>query len=92
MYMDKDTTSRDGAEEAWEAIKLLDDPPESLLALLSWEEADGQVTSVYVWESAADRGQVAAERVMPLFQQGILNEERHGSPHPVPAVKIFLRT
>lgn len=91
MYMDKVTTTRDAAEEVYSASRLLDDPPESLLALLAWEEEDGQVTTVSVWESAASRGQVAADRFMPLFDQGVL-DERHGSPHPVPTVRIYLRT
>ena len=91
MFMDKVTTTRNAAEETWSESRLLDDPPTSLLALLSWEEEDGQVTTVSVWESAASRGQVAADRMMPLFEQGVL-DERHGSPHPVPAVRIYLRT
>jgi hypothetical protein len=90
MYMDKVTTSREAAEEVWNESGLLDDPPTSLLALLAWEEQDGQVTTVSVWESAAARGDVAVSRVMPLFEQGIL-DERHGSPHPVPVVRIHLR-
>ncbi len=89
-YLDKVTTSREAAEEVWASSRLLDDPPDTLLALLAWEEADGQVTSVSVWESAASRGDVAVERVMPLFERGIL-DDRHGSPHPVPTVRIYLR-
>jgi hypothetical protein len=91
MYMDKVTTSRDAAEEVWSESRLLDDPPGSLLALLAWEEEEGQVTTVSVWESAASRGEVAADRVMPLFEQGVL-DGRHGSPHPVSAVRIYLRS
>jgi hypothetical protein len=91
MFMDKVITTRAAAEETWSASSLLDDPPSSLLALLSWEEEDGQVTTVSVWESAASRGQVAADRMMPLFERGVL-DERHGSPRPVPAVRIYLRT
>lgn len=45
MFMDKVTTSRDAAEEVLRESRLLDDPPSSLLALLSWEEG-GQVTTV----------------------------------------------
>jgi hypothetical protein len=58
MFMDKVTITRDAAEEVWNASKLLDDPPPSLVALLAWEEEDGRVTTVSVWESAASRGQV----------------------------------
>jgi hypothetical protein len=91
MYMDKVITTRSAAEEVLSASKLLDEPPSSLLALLSWEEQDGQVTTVSVWESAASRGQVAADRMMPLFEQGVL-DERHGSPRPVQTVRIYLRS
>lgn len=90
MFMDKVTTTRDAAEQVWNASKLIDDPPSSLLALLSWEEEGGQVTTVSLWESAAARGQVAAERMMPLFERGVL-DERHGSPRPVETVRIYLR-
>jgi hypothetical protein len=91
MYMDKVVTTPGAAEEVLSASKLLDDPPGSLLALLSWEEPDGEVTTVSVWESAASRGQVAMDRMMPLFEQGVL-DERHGSPHPVKTVRIYLRS
>lgn len=90
MFMDKVTTSRDAAEEVFRESRLLDDPPRSLLALLSWED-NGQVTTVSVWESASDRGQVAADRILPLFQRGVLGEQ-HGSPHPVDPVRVYLRT
>lgn len=90
MFMEKVTTTRDAVEEVFEESKLLDEPPTSLLALLSWEEDDGRVTTVSVWESAAARGQMAVDRMMPLYEQGVL-DERHGSPHPVPAVRIYLR-
>lgn len=90
MFIDKVTTTRDAAEEVRRESRLLDDPPSSLLALLSWEE-DGQVTTVSVWESAADRGQVAADRMLPLFERGVLGE-RHGSPRPVDPVRAYLRT
>lgn len=90
MFMDKVTISRDAADEVFQESKLLDEPPTSLLALLSWEEDDGRVTVMSVWESAADRGQWAADQMMPLFERGVL-DERHGSPHPVPPVRIYLR-
>jgi hypothetical protein len=41
MFGDKFTTTHDAAEEVWHESKLLDDPPSSLVALLSWEEDDG---------------------------------------------------
>jgi hypothetical protein len=90
MFMDEVTITREAAEEVWTASTLLDDPPPSLMVLLAWEEDDGRVTTVSAWESAASRGQVAADRMMPLFERGVLGE-RHGSPHPVPAVTIYLR-
>ncbi|MBW3657911.1 MAG: hypothetical protein KY457_04690 [Actinobacteria bacterium] len=89
MFMDKVTIARDAAEDVWRESRLLDDPPAGLLALLAWEE-DGQVTAVSLWESAADRGQAAADRMLPLFERGVLGE-RHGSPHPVEAVRVHLR-
>lgn len=90
MFMDRITIGREALEEVLQASGLIEDPPSSLLAFVSWEEDDGQVTAISVWETASDRGQYAADTMMPLFEQGVLGEQ-HGSPHPVRPVHVHLR-
>ena len=46
---------------------------------------------VTLWESAGARGQAAMERMMPLFESGVL-DERHGEPHPVQPVHVYVRS
>ncbi|HKJ57481.1 MAG TPA: hypothetical protein VJ978_16000 [Nitriliruptoraceae bacterium] len=91
MFMDKVTTDRNALDEVMAASRLLDDPPDGLLAALSWEHGDGQATMVTLWESPGARGQVAMERMMPLFESGAL-DERHGEPHPVEPVHVYVRS
>jgi hypothetical protein len=42
-----------------------------------------------VWESPAARGAFAAERMVPLFEAGILGEE-HGHPERVTPLHVYL--
>lgn len=70
--MDKATIDPEALDEVLEASALLHDPPEGMLAALSWEEDDGPVTMVSLWESPGARGQAAMERMMPLFETGLL--------------------
>ena len=90
MFMDKVTMDREALDEVMDASRLLDDPPDGLLAALSWEDGDGQATMVSLWESPGARGQAAMERMMPLFESGVL-DERHGDPHPVQPIHAFVR-
>ncbi|MBY5163922.1 hypothetical protein [Salsipaludibacter albus] len=90
MFMDKVTTDRDALDEVMDASRLLDDPPDGLLAALSWDDGDGRATMVSLWESPGARGQAAMERMMPLFESGVL-DERHGDPHPVRPVHVYVR-
>jgi hypothetical protein len=90
VFIDRVTTSRTALEEVIREGRLLSDPPEAMVAMLSWEVEDGQVTTITVWDSASERGAFAAERMMPLFEAGVLGEA-HGSPRPVKAVHAYVR-
>ncbi len=70
--------------------RLLSDPPDAMIAMFSWEVDDGRVMSLSVWDSAEERGAFAAERMMQLFQSGVLGEE-HGSPRPARVVHTYVR-
>jgi hypothetical protein len=90
VFIDSVTISRSALEEVVREGRLLSDPPEAMVAMFSWEVEDGQVTSITVWDSASERGAFAAERMMPLFEAGVLGEE-HGSPRPVKTVHAYVR-
>lgn len=89
MFMDRVTVDRAAHDELIEATRLLDDPPDGLLAALSWEEQDGQVTMVSLWESPGARGDATTERILPLVEAGML-DGRHGDPEPVRAVAVHV--
>lgn len=90
MFIDIVTTSRSALEDVIREGRLLSDPPKAMIAMLSWELEDGQVRTITVWDSASERGAFAAERMMPLFEAGVLGEA-HGSPHPVRTVHAYVR-
>lgn len=80
----------EGAEAPLESIKrlfdkscLVSDPPPGLRAAVAWETPDGQGRALVVWDSAGERGDWAAERVVPLFAAGELEGvPESGRLHP----------
>ena len=70
----------------WELVahhsKLVSEPPEGLLACIVLPEGDGQMRGFTVWETAAQRGDWAAQVMMPLFESGVLADV---SSHPCPS-------
>lgn len=90
MFIDKITVSREVIQTVLTEARMIDDPPEGLAALLSWEEADEQVTMVMCWDTPAHRGEFAAQRMMPLFERGVLGEEA-GDPDRVVPVEVYIR-
>ncbi|MDX1690282.1 MAG: hypothetical protein R3290_04575 [Acidimicrobiia bacterium] len=90
MFVDIVTTSLSALEDVVREGRLLSDPPEAMAAMFSWHEDDGQITTITVWDSAGERGDFAAERMMPLFEAGTLGEQ-HGSPRPVRTVHTYIR-
>lgn len=90
MFIDSVTTSRSALEDVIREGRLLSDPPEAMVAMLSWEVEDGQVETITIWDSASERGAFAAERMMPLFEAGVLGEA-HGSPRLLRTVHAYVR-
>jgi hypothetical protein len=88
--MDKVTLDRAALDEVMDASRLLDDPPDGLVAALSSEDDDGQATMVSLWESPGARGQAAMERMMPLFEAGVLGDS-HGDPRPVRPLHVYVK-
>jgi hypothetical protein len=70
--------------ERWnERLRLLDDPPEALIASIAWDSGDGEVTGVSVWETPGAIADFFMERVGPFV--GAEGEppnkpQRHGEP------------
>jgi hypothetical protein len=79
MFAETITTEPSLAQAVWDHSRLFTEPPAGLLAAITWESGGDDVTAVMVWESPAARGAFAAERMVPLFEAGILGEE-HGPP------------
>lgn len=66
-----------------ERLRLLDDPPEALVASIAWESADGEVTGVNVWETPRAIAEFFMERVGPLVEaegEPTSKPRRHGEP------------
>jgi hypothetical protein len=83
-----------GPVRDWEAVKarsgLLADPPDGLLSCVVLPDGDGRLTATMVWESPGQRGDWAAEVMMPLFESGQMDDV--GShPEPVEPIDLFVR-
>jgi hypothetical protein len=89
MFAETITLERSLLQAVWDHSRLFTDPPAGLLAAITWESGGDDVTAVMVWESPAARGDWAAERMVPLFEAGILGEE-HGHPERVTPVQVYL--
>lgn len=90
MFIDRTTAPRAVIRTVLTEARMLDDPPAGLAALLSWEEPDDQVTIVMCWDSPAHRGEFAAERMMPLFERGVLGEAA-GDPDRLTPFEVYVR-
>ena len=78
----------------WELVReksgLLDDPPDALLACIAVPSGEEEVSVIMVWESAGQRGDWAAEIMMPLFEAGEF-EGTTTSPKPVKPISMYLK-
>ena len=90
MFVDMVT----GPMSEWELVaehsKLVAEPPDGLLACIVLPEGDGQMRGITVWETPGQRGDFAAEVMMPLFESGVLASVQN-SPEPVRPVALFVR-
>lgn len=90
MFVDTITVPRPEWEFVIAKTRIVDDPPEGLLAAIAWDAGGGEVTAVMVWETPAARGNFSADKMMPLLADappGALA----GSLAPVDPVTLFLR-
>lgn len=83
MFVETITTSRDEWDSWNERLRLLADPPAALVASIAWQTANGDVTSVNVWESPEAVADFFVERVRPLVEaegEPATAPTRHGEP------------
>ncbi|MGI9577556.1 MAG: hypothetical protein ACR2OH_05125 [Microthrixaceae bacterium] len=66
------------------------DPPPGLRACIVVPEGDHEMTMVWVWDTPGQRGDWAAEVMVPLFESGELAEVTT-NPAPVEPIDLFLR-
>lgn len=90
MFIDKVTAPREVVQKVLTEARMIEDPPERLAVLLSWEEADEHVTMVMCWDTPAHRGDFAVQRMMPLFDGGVLGEEA-GDPDRLVPFRVDVR-
>lgn len=84
----------EGPLSDWELVReksrLLDDPPDGLLACIVTPVGDDAIHGVMVWETPGQRGDWAAAVMMPLFESGALAGVT-SNPSPTTPVDVFLR-
>ena len=68
MFVETITTTRDEWDRWNERLRMLADPPEALVASIAWQTANGDVTSVNVWESPEAVADFFIERVRPIVE------------------------
>jgi hypothetical protein len=82
MFAETVTIARPLTQAVWDHSRLFSEPPVGLLVAIAWESGGDEVTTVMVWQTPAARGDFAAERMVPLFDAGVLGAE-HGHPERV---------
>lgn len=83
-----------GARRDWETVRdksrVLEDPPDGLLACIALPKGDDEMSTVMVWESADVRGTWAAEVMMPLFEAGEFADVA-SNPSPIQPIDVYIK-
>jgi hypothetical protein len=90
MFVETVRSTRDEWDRWNDRLRLLDEPPLALVAAIAWQDTDGSVTAVNVWDTAEAVADFYVERVGPLVRSGgepPAKPTRHGEP-----VAIYIRT
>ena len=88
MFMDVVVAPRSEIELVDERAGLFRDPPVGLVAAISWESGEDQVTTVMVWDTPGARGDFAFKKMMPLIEQGGITS----TPEVVQPFRLFIRS
>src|SRR2546428_2889320 len=68
MFLETVTAPRDEWEHWNERLRMLSDPPRALVAAITWNAGDGQVTSLNLWETPEAVADFFMERVRPILE------------------------
>ena len=83
MFVETVTQPRDEWERWNERLRMLDNPPQALIASIVWEAGDGLVTALNLWDSPEAVADFFVERVHAVVQadgEPASRPMRHGEP------------
>ena len=83
MFVETITADRDEWTRWSSSLRLATDPPASLVATVAWDNGDGTVAAVNVWDSPEAVADFFVERVEPTLQEAgepVARPARHGQP------------
>jgi hypothetical protein len=89
MFVETITAPADEWRRWDERLRMLSDPPASLVASIAWDAGDGMVSAVSVWDTPVAVGEFFVERVYPIVAaegEPAVTPTRHGAP-----VAVYLR-
>jgi hypothetical protein len=76
-------------EQVFEASRLTSDPPPGLMAAIAYTESNGESAALLVWETPGQRGDWAADRMVPLYESGAL-ADASGHPERVEPIEVWI--
>jgi hypothetical protein len=89
MFVETITVARDEWEGWNERLRLHADPPAGLVASIAWDSADGNVTSLNVWDTPEAVADFYVARVGAVVESEGMpanTPQRHGEP-----IAVYLR-
>ena len=90
MFVETITQPKEAFDDWNEKLRMHSDPPSALAASIAWDDGDGMVTLVNVWDAPGAISDFYMERVLPLVEAEGEPEHkprRHGEP-----VAVYLRS
>ena len=90
MFVDMVRGPRSDWESVREASGMLDDPPPGLVAVIVVPDGEDDMIGITVWDTPGQRGEFAAQRMMPLFESGALADVT-SNPDPVTPISLYFR-
>jgi hypothetical protein len=90
MFVETITTDREEWETIDEKLRMREDPPAGLVASVTWDAGNGQVTVLNVWDEPGQIADFYVERAASVFAelgQPTGKPKRHGEP-----VAVYIRS
>ena len=89
MFVETITSDRDEWEMLDRKLRMREDPPNGLVASVTWDIGDGKVTMLNVWDEPGHISDFNVERAASAFAevgQPTGKPKRHGEP-----IAVFIR-